>query len=87
MTVAATSVKAYFEINVEGITQKQRKKIYRALFASPKPMTAKELAIKVNIDASTVAGRLNEMDEDTVERCDKRKCKESGRTAGTWRTK
>ena len=84
MSVAAMSVKAFFEINVEGITQAQEKRIYRAIFSSPHPMTRKEVSVQLFIDAGAVGGRVNAMVKSghLIER-EKRKCKVSGRTTGT----
>lgn len=88
MSVAATSVKAYFEINVEGITSKQEKRVYRVVFSSPIPMTRKEAAVQLFLDASTVGARVNSLVESghLIER-PSRKCKVTGRTAGTLEAK
>jgi len=84
MSVAAMSVKAFFEINVEGITQAQEKRIYRAIFSSHEPMTRKEVAVQLFIDAGSVGGRVNAMVESGhLKECEKRKCKITGRTTGT----
>ena len=90
MSVAATSIKAWFEVNLEGITQEQEQHIYREVYTSLAPMTCMEISVEVNIPASTVAARLNKMAEPErahVIRCDKRPCKKTGRTAVTWRSK
>jgi len=88
MSVAAMSVKAFFEINVEGITEAQQKRIYRAIFSSPHPMTRKEVSVDLFIDAGAVAGRANAMVKSghLIER-PSRKCKVTGRTAGTLEAK
>jgi len=84
MSVAATSIKAFFEINVEGITQAQAKRIYRAVFSSPNPMTRKEIAVQLFLDAGSVGGRANAMVKSGhLKECAKRKCKHTGRTTGT----
>ena len=88
MSVAATSIKAWFEVNVEGITQDQQQHIYREIYTSLRPATCNEISKVVDIPASTVAARLNAMaDDGHVVRCDKRPCKHTGRTAVTWRSK
>lgn len=88
MTVAATSKQAYFEINVEGITQAQERNIYRIIFLSPDPMTRKEVSVEAGIDASTVGGRAFSLVENKyLIECPKRACKVTGRMAGTLRTK
>ena len=84
MSVAAMSVKAFFEIKVEGITSNQEKRVYRLISSSPIPMTRKEAAVQLFLDASTVGGRANALVESghLIER-PSRKCKVTGRTAGT----
>jgi len=88
MSVAATSIKAFFEINVEGITQAQAKRIYRAVFSSPNPMTRKEIAVQLFLDASTVGARAFDLvdSKHLIER-ESRKCKITGRMAGTLEAK
>ncbi len=84
--VAATSIKAWFEINVEGITSKQEQKIYRELYTSLAPKTGGEISKALGMREGSVAGRLNKMaDDGSVKRCGKRPCKVSGRCAETWR--
>ena len=88
MSVAATSKQAYFQIKVEGITSKQQLRVYRILKMSPIPMTRKEVAVQLFLDASTVGGRVNELVESGhLVECDSRKCKITGSVAGTLRCK
>ena len=87
MSVAATSLKAWFEVNVEGITARQRQKIYRYLYTSLEPRTGGEISEALNMREGSAAGRLNGMEEDGhVVRCDKRPCDVTGRSAFTWRS-
>ena len=88
MSVAAMSVKAFMEIKVEGITSKQVKRVYRLISSSPIPMTRKEAAVELFLDASTVGGRVNALVESGhLKECPSRKCKITGRTAGTLEAK
>ncbi len=88
MSVAATSIQAWFEINREGVTQRQQRKIYRQLYTSLKPQTANEISEVLNMRVGSVAGRLNAMaDDGHAARCGKRPCKNSGRMAETWESK
>ncbi len=88
MSVAATSINAWFEINVEGIVAPQKQKIYRELYTSLEPKTAGEICEALGLREGSASGRLNAMaDEGHVERCGKRPCKVTGRTVETWRSK
>ena len=84
MSVAAMSVKAFMEIKVEGITADQELRVYRIIFSSPEPMTRKEVAVKMFVDGAIVAARANPLVKSghLIER-PSRKCKVTGRTAGT----
>ena len=84
MSVAAMSVKAFFEIKVEGITSNQEIRVYRIVSMSPMPMTRREIAKQMFVDPGSVAGRANAMVKSghLIER-PSRKCKVTGRTAGT----
>jgi len=88
MSVAAMSVKAFMEIKVEGITSKQEIRVYRIISSSPEPMTRKEVANQLFLDASTVGGRVNALvaSKHLIER-PSRKCKITGRMAGTLEAK
>ncbi len=84
--VAATSVKAWFEINAEGVTQRQQRDIYRQLYISLEPQTSSEISEEIGMLRGSVAGRLNAMfDDGNADRCGKRPCKVTGRSAETWR--
>jgi len=84
MSVAAMSVKAFFEIKVEGITQNQEIRVYRIVSMSPHPMTRREIAKQMFVDPGSVAGRANAMIKSGhLRECEKRVCKITGRTAGT----
>ena len=84
MSVAAMSVKAFFEIKVEGITAKQEIRVYRIISSSPHPITRKEGAVSAFMDASTFGARANALVESGhLKECEKRTCKITGRTAGT----
>ena len=88
MSVAATSIKAWFEINVEGIAGRQAQKVYRIIFMNSIPMTRKEGAVQAGMDASTFGARANALVEsgDLIER-PARKCKVTGRCVGTLEAK
>ena len=86
--VSATSMKAYWEIRAEGIEAAQSRRVYIAICAYKNPPTRKELAVKLFLDASTVAARANWLVEHGyLIECEKRTCKITGRTAGTLRSK
>ena len=87
MSVAATSRQAWFEINAEGVTQRQQRDIYRQLYTGLEPQTASEISEALGMLRGSVGGRLNVMEDDgNVERCDKRPCDVTGRSAFTWRS-
>jgi len=86
--VSATSKKAYWEIKAEGITADQERKVFRIICMNKKPVTRKELADYLSMDASTVGARVNQLvASGHVIECEKRTCKITGRTAGTLRSK
>ena len=86
--VAATSIKAWFEINLEGITSDQQKHIYRIISMSPNPMTRKEVSEQSSIEPGAVGGRVNALVESGyLKECPARKCKVTGRCVGTLEAK
>ena len=86
--VSATSKKAYFEIQAEGITQEQELEIFAYIYAGGPPVTRKEISKDTGIDAGSVAGRGNSLVKNGyLIECEKRTCKITGRTAGTLRSK
>ena len=86
--VAATSARAYFEINVEGITSKQEVRVYRIIHMNDIPITRKEGSVKGFMDASTFGARANALVKSGhLIECLARKCKVTGRMAGTLWTK
>jgi len=88
MTVAATSLQAWFEINLEGITQPQAQRIYKTVAIESEPMTRVEIAEKTSIYPSTVGARVNALVKSGhLIECDSRKCKITKMTAGTLRAK
>ena len=88
MSVAATSIQAWFEVNVEGITAAQKQSIYRELYTSFNPMTCTEISEVLGIRVGSLAGHLNSMaDDGLVARFGKRPCKHTGRMAETWESK
>ncbi len=84
MSVAATSLQAWFEVNLEGIVQPQQQEIYRTIYINLTPMTRVEIADKTNIYPSTVGARANALVKaGHLIEGPKRQCKVTGRMAGT----
>lgn len=59
--VAETSLQAYSDLRKSGKSSTQRARVFALLLEHPKGMTNAEIGAALGIQASTVAGRVNEL--------------------------
>ena len=82
MPVAAASTETFFDINYEGVTAKQQRRILNLLRSQELGLTRSEIAMFLKMPNGSVAGRCNLMMDITIQEGDKRKCHVTGRRVG-----
>lgn len=87
MNVSQPSKDTYFDIQYEGLTQGQQRKILSFLHATKCTYTRAEIARALGMDKGSVAGRVNLMVDVVLEEGPRRKCRVSGRNVGTVKVK
>lgn len=85
--VRDTSLEAYKELIETGAAEKQREKVFLAIYNSQVPLTRQELSFVTGKPVNVICGRVNELiKEGAVIEGKKRACTRSGRKVYTLRT-